>query len=303
MKKFVNTKRLLCTILATASLLSFSVGAIAIEDEIELNVGVNQGVILPTAEEIQRSEEKAADMARLVWLLGLNQPTAEEAASRSASRIMTQSERDEAAAIMAKYSSVVNPNSVLEGASLMRANPVTKILNFTTTQQINGHYCGPASAYMVLKYEGQNVTQSGLAKELGTTTAGTDFGKNWETGMNYYSDHSYAVMWGFSNDSTERAIQMTDAAIGTIASGYGVIYDTIQYSGTSTNRLKGYPNYLASTIYHYVAGRGYSTTDPSNRVCYYTDPTNSTTYTDAYGPQTIGFRLMCTLIKDRGLVF
>lgn len=94
---------------------------------------------------------------------------------------------------------------------------------------------------------------------------------------------------------------MTDSAIGTLARGYGVIYDTIQYAGTSTNRLVGYSNYLPNNIYHYVAGTGYNNNQPEDRICYYNDPNAGRP--DAYGEQEIGFRLMCTLMKDRGLVF
>lgn len=53
-------------------------------------------------------------------------------------------------------------------------------------------------------------------------------------------------------------------------------------------------------IYHYVAGEGYNTSDSSNRVCIYVDPNDS--YVGTFGSHQIGFRLMCTLIKDRGLV-
>ena len=80
-----------------------------------------------------------------------------------------------------------------------------------------------------------------------------------------------------------------------------LIYDTIQYAGTSTNRLVGYSNYLPNNIYHYVAGTGYNNNQPEDRICYYNDPNAGRP--DAYGEQEIGFRLMCTLMKDRGLVF
>lgn len=113
--------------------------------------------------------------------------------------------------------------------------------------------------------------------------------------------NDYQILWGSPSDPTDRAILMTDSAIGTLARGYGVIYDTIQYAGTSTNRLVGYSNYLPNNIYHYVAGTGYNNNQPEDRICYYNDPNAGRP--DAYGEQEIGFRLMCTLMKDRGLVF
>lgn len=60
-------------------------------------------------------------------------------------------------------------------------------------------------------------------------------------------------------------------------------------------------NYLPNNIYHYVAGTGYNNNQPEDRICYYNDPNAGRP--DAYGEQEIGFRLMCTLMKDRGLVF
>jgi len=298
-------KKLLCTVLATATLLTCAAGVASATTTKTVNdtgIAVNQGIIPPTADQIRRGEEKAADMSRLVQLLGLGDASSVGAASRNSST-MKQYEQAEAAAIMAKYSSVVNPNSVLASSKVTRAIPTTKTLAFTTVMQSNSYYCGPASAYMVLKYEGKSVTQSGLASRLNTTTNGTDFGGSWEAAMNYYSDHTYAVLWGDGNDTLSRAILLADSAIGTLASGYGVIYDTVQPSGTSTKRLTGYPAYMSSTVYHYVAGRGYSAVDPSNRIGYYTDPTNSTTYSNGYGAKSIALRMMCTLVTTRGIVF
>lgn len=300
----MKLKRTLCLFLAISMSLSLMISVAAIDVDVEegISVGVNQGVILPTEEEVQASEAKAKDMSRLVYLLGLSD-TSSMTRSALNEQLDEESAIKEINEILARYNAEYTPVTSL--SPLLRAVATTKTLSMTAVAQSNTYYCGPASAYMVLKTEGKNVTQSGLAGTtttyLKTTSAGTDFGTNWTTTLNSYSSHTYNLMWGNPSDTTARAIEMTDAAIGTLASGYGVVYDTIQYSGTSTNRLVGYSSTLTSSIYHYVAGYGYNATDSSNRVCYYIDPNDGNA--SAYGKQTIGFRLMCTLIKDRGLVY
>lgn len=82
-------------------------------------------------------------------------------------------------------------------------------------------------------------------------------------------------------------------------SGYGVVYNTVQYKN-ETARLKGYSN-ISRDIYHYVAGEGYDSSDPSNRICYYVDP-NKLTY-NGYGRQDISYKTMGELCKTRGLVY
>ena len=152
----------------------------------------------------------------------------------------------------------------------LSTNSVTrqiKRLDIPALSQENGYYCGPASAQMILRGEDVYVTQDDLAEDLGTNSEGTSFGSNWESALNEYSDNDYQILWGSPSDPTDRAILMTDSAIGTLARGYGVIYDTIQYAGTSTNRLVGYSNYLPNNIYHYVAGTCLLYTSPSPRDC------------------------------------
>lgn len=263
----------------------------------------------PTKEELLASEQKAADMSRLVNLLGLGYGNN----SQNCISSLRQKEADE---IIAKYSSTKSPASVFamsensNSNASMVATATYKTLSLAAVAQGTSYYCGPASAYMVLKKEGKSnfhyVTQNYLAGSASSPTrlqtqyyGQTPFGTNWDDTMTFFSNHTYSRLWGDPNDSTSRAILLTDSAIGTIASGYGVIYDTVQYP-SSSNRLVGYSN-LSSTMYHYVAGEGYNTADPYNRVCLYVDPNGSNQ--SAFGHHQIGFRLMCRLVKDRGIVF
>lgn len=53
--------------------------------------------------------------------------------------------------------------------------PVYTELAMPWFKQQNGHYCGPATVKQVLQYlNGVSLSQDDYAKELGTTTAGTD---------------------------------------------------------------------------------------------------------------------------------
>jgi len=279
-----------------------------------------QLVIKPTKEEILAGEEKAADMSRLVELLGLNDFSLNSRSKGVVEKQYSVKEIAEIAAIAAKYDSETSSYSVMvglenqakSGAKAAASVPTTKNLNFTTVAQENGNYCGPASAYMVLKKEGHSYfmyqTQSTLA---GSTTSPTrlqtnyynqtPFGSNWSSTMSSYSNHSYSILWGDPYDSINRAMILVDSAIGTLALGRGVVYDTVQYSNSTSNRLVGYPASLPSNVYHYVAGEGYNASNPSARICLYVDPNSARPA--AYGHRQITFRLMCTLIKDRGLVF
>lgn len=151
---------------------------------------------------------------------------------------------------------------------------------------------------------GANVSQSKMASLMDTDVNGT-YLSNIPKGLNHYMPNNYKYYQTDGSNSTAEAIKMTNSAIGTLSSGYGVVYDTVQRARGSA-RLVGYSN-LTRDVYHYIAGEGYDVTDASNRKCYYVDPHN--TRTDAYGHHTIAFRTLCTLMSDEngtsplGLVF
>ena len=296
----MKIKRLLLFSLVVAMFLTSAVSIHAIENVEEPEANLNQEMTLPTEEQILAAEEKTEDMSRLVELLGLS-----ESYQRRNNSIMTDDDMSEAIAIIEKYNNGELPeNSILTGNRYLRAPRKQKWLdNMVLVKQSNGYYCGPASAYMVLKAAGaKNITQAILAKSLGTNTAGTGLGDKWPDTLNAYANHYYSIKWA----GAYTPIDITDSAIGTLASGYGVVYNTIQYNSDKQktkpqDRLIGYPSYLASDIYHYVAGYGFDASNPNYRYCYYMDSTN--VRDSAYGTHYIPFGTMYTLIKDRGLIF
>ena len=197
-----------------------------------------------------------------------------------------------------------------------RANPGDhQILNLNLPGRVQetDYYCAPASAYAVLAGRGIYTTQSYLAELMGTTTSGTLLGNvagalnefNGDNGNNFvYSLLEGYQLSGESMTAMEWAILFTNTAISTLIGRYGVIYDVHQVQGSS-NYLTGYGNangVAASNMYHYVAGEGFNSSDPSNRVCYYYDSNNQKS---GLGDRhmEIPFRVMAVLCNDRGLIF
>lgn len=198
-----------------------------------------------------------------------------------------------------------------------RANPGdydSENLNLPGAVQETDYYCGPASGYAVLRGRGISVTQSKLADLMDTNRDGTILG-NVAPALNTYNGQNgnqfkYSLYTGpklsgspqANMDATTWAINMTNNAITTIMGGYGVIYDVHQVKGSS-NYLSGYSSngVASSTMWHYVAGEGYDSSDPSNRICYYYDSNNKKYFEDRH--LHVPFRVMAVLINDLGLIF
>lgn len=286
---FLMKRRILICCIAI-SLFTFFTASASYQNSVEAQLAEN-GVTNPmgmlTIAEQQAADEKVNDMQRLMGLLN------HSASHPTLSLASNDNTYDEVYNIVAKYTDPTRVNAVME--QLLRVTPTGYIdLGLALYKQETDYYCGPASAYMVLIPHTRNLTQSQLAKELGTTTSGTGLGSNWIPVMKKYSYRDYSVISG----SSKTPAAMTDTAIATMAQGYGVVYNTVQYANGSA-RLVGYDN-LNFDVYHYVAGGGYDNSNPSSRDCIYLDPTN--VRSSAYGYHTIKFGTMCTLIHDRGMI-
>lgn len=199
--------------------------------------------------------------------------------------------------------------------STTRSNPgdyQSLNLNLPGRLQETGYYCAPASGYAVLSGRGISVTQNELAEKMNTTTDGTGFYEvndalNEYNGVNGNRFH-YAELVGYqlsgeSMTATEWAIQFSNAAISTLLGEYGVIYNVHQVAGSS-NYLTGYANssgVAAGTVWHFVAGEGFDSSDPSNRICYYYDTNNKSGLGTHH--MEISFRVMAVLCNDRGLIY
>jgi hypothetical protein len=232
-------------------------------------------------------------------------------------RTISAEDRSELEALLGRYypdSSIEKFLSFVNAST--RANPGdydSLNLHLPGEIQETTYYCGPASGYAVLAGRGISVTQSELAQKMGTTTDGTGFynvsgALNQYNGVGgnrfYYSTMPGYVLTGESMTATEWAIKFTNAAITTLLGGYGVIYNIHQYAGNSSF-LTGYDEdgdgLGDNRMWHFVAGEGFNSSDPSNRVCYYYDSNIKDNLGDHH--MSISFRVMAILCNDRGLIY
>ena len=183
-------------------------------------------------------------------------------------------------------------------------------LNLPGKLQEKGHYCGPASGYAVLKGLGIAVTQSELAKKMGTTTDGTGL-EAVEPALNSYSGRNgkkfkYATLKGYQLTGKKMTAaqwekEFVNAAVTTTAGGYGVIYDVHQVAG-SKNFLQGYDNKgrARSEIFHYVAGEGWDKKTYPTLHCLYYDSNRLDLGTHH---MHVTFSTMAVLCNDRGVIY
>lgn len=294
-------KKILALGLSMVMLFSTTVINVSANDErsVELFHNVRNEVGNLSEDMLKLSNERLNDYQKLVRILGINDCNGFQLATESGS---VDEKESEIRRILNKHGNRVDVDKIVSAVNLnSRAVGDYDSIHWwlPVEAQQTSYYCGPASVAMVLKAQGySNVTQSGLASIMGTNSNGTILG-NIPTGLNQYSNHTYTYLYGPNHSTSTWPVTMTDAAIGSLFSGWGVVYNTIQYKNQSA-RLIGYSN-ITKDIYHYVAGEGFDATDPSNRVCNYVDP-NNITY-NGYGRHDIAFRTMGTLCKDRGLVY
>lgn len=175
-------------------------------------------------------------------------------------------------------------------------------LNLPGEVQATNYYCGPASGVAVMGGMGISVRQSTMASLMHTNQSGTSPG-NVAPALNHYSgtyNHNfhYALLSGPGSFSTQWAIEMTNDAISTLLGNDGVIYD-VHIAKNGHNYLQYYNN--DHDVYHYVAGEGFNSSDPSNRVCLYYDSNNQRNLPTRHNH--VSFHCMSALCDDRGLVF
>lgn len=198
--------------------------------------------------------------------------------------------------------------TINEGTGI-RSNPgdyQTKNIWVPGQVQQTDYWCGPASGYAVLKDRGINVTQSIMATRMQTTTQGTVLARV-APALNYYNGSNgnyfnYVLRTGPGYYTSTWAMNMTNWAISTILGNYGVIYDCHMVNAPGSARLQGYETMYSAHIYHYVAGEGFNSSDPSNRRCYYYDSNNQkTNLGDRH--MNVSFQTMAHLTDDFGIVY
>ncbi|QXN74242.1 lysin A, protease C39 domain [Gordonia phage ObLaDi] len=118
------------------------------------------------------------------------------------------------------------------------------VLNHQHRIQQTGYWCGPTTVQMILLARGIDVPQATLAKELRTTTNGTDYIGQFPPVLNKRLNAGY-----YSTDYPP-AEKLWDILTASHEAGYGVACNIV---ARSWNKPPGYPNY---TIWHYVPSMG-----------------------------------------------
>lgn len=259
-------------------------------------INSTQTLTQPSAEEIAASNEKSKDAEALVStikkykLKKVSKKELEQAVNNFSSKYKYNLTADKIPNL--------EPNTAdAKSITAMTASD-SQSLNFTCYRQLTDWYCGPASAYIVLKgmgktsYNGRTLSQSELATDLGAQTQGAGWTGTWASTMSNWSGKTYLT----ANAPSASTI-LNHAYIDTICS-MGSIYDTYM---SGTNQLPGYTA-NSGPRFHYVAGDGY---DNYNCYVHYEDPHN--TNNSAFGPHWVGCGVMaaCTSSSSnpRGMVW
>lgn len=145
------------------------------------------------------------------------------------------------------FSTLQARSVVSQNNNTLKTIPRQVVISIPFQTQQNDHYCGPASARMVLGGIGYNVTQDYMASLLGTTAKGTNAGDNVANALNQVVAESiYHFNWVWhSNPSNSTTIKnhITEA----LSYGNPVMVNTME--GPGDVYLAGHD--IGVPLYHY----------------------------------------------------
>ncbi|TDC33016.1 phytochelatin synthase [Micromonospora sp. 15K316] len=155
-------------------------------------------------------------------------------------------------------------------------------LNVRYEAQPNFYYCGPAATRNALSVQGKDINVDAMAKEMGTTEAGTNSINditpvlNKETGKNAY--HSVEISSPTADD--KQTDKLRDDIVRTIDDGHAVVANI---AGTSTDTDGNTHSYEGG---HYISVIGYR------------DNGNTATIADSANPNTASYRITVEHLAD-----
>ena len=124
------------------------------------------------------------------------------------------------------------------------------------------YWCGPASVQVILNSRGIDVSEPILARELGTTTRGTDHVGLFPPVLRKYLPDSGFVVRQMPNDPPQlsQVGLLWEDLISSIDAGYGVIANIVAPPSNYPQGVNGSssPLYRGGTVYHYFCIMGYS---------------------------------------------
>lgn len=141
----------------------------------------------------------------------------------------------------------------------------------TITPQETGFWCGPASVQIVLASRGITVAESVLARELGTTTSGTDWiGQITAVLRNRLPDGKWiTVEMPHDPPAASQIETLWSNLVRSIDAGFGAVVNIVSPPSNRPTAVAPStisPNYGRGTIYHYVAAMGYGGTGNGRRI-------------------------------------
>lgn len=158
-------------------------------------------------------------------------------------------------------------------------------------RQPNSYYCGPTSAYILLRGMGRTgFSIENLATDLGTTTQGTPFPGTWVSTLNNRSGGGPRFVTSWNPGSQYKNYAYTAIGVGQ----HGFVNDIHMTSNSYT-----LPGYNASGEYwHYIAA---DCIDLDTNAIRYLD--SSDAQTGRYGDHWVQINVMQSLVSDRGIIF
>lgn len=166
--------------------------------------------------------------------------------------------------------------------------------------QETGYWCGPAATQVVLNTRGIIVAESDLARQIGTTTRGTDYVGLIERVLdNIVPDARYTSVYIENDPATAAQKEALWANLKrSIDGGFGVVMNWVAPPSNKPRGVKGSvsPRYSGGTTYHYVSAMGYDD-NPAARAVWIAD--------SGFQPQGywISFDQCATLIPPKGYAF
>ena len=165
--------------------------------------------------------------------------------------------------------------------------------------QETGWWCGPASTQVVLNSRGIVVAEADLAREIGTTTGGTDYVGLIERVLDRVTPDAHYTSVYIEQDPPSRAQRdrLWRDILTSIDAGYGVVVNWVAPPGNYPRGVKGSvsPRYGGGVVFHYVALMGYD--DAAAAAVWIADP--------GFWPggYWISFDQLCSLIPPKGYCY
>ncbi|RKN19085.1 phytochelatin synthase [Micromonospora musae] len=196
-----------------------------------------------------------------------------------------------AAGIAAAGGGIAGP-AIAANASPAESKPASQVqdrkghsereLNVRYEAQPNFYYCGPAATRNALSVQGKDINVDAMAKEMGTTEAGTNSINditpvlNKETGKNAY--HSVEISSKMADD--KQTDKLRDDIVRTVDDGHAVVANI---AGTSTDTDGNTHSYEGG---HYISVIGYR------------DGGNTVTIADSADPNMASYRISVEHLAD-----